>query len=110
MVATLTWLLAPVPGSGLVRQRSDHHHEVRLGLGIIFMRICTYMKLPGVPDGGYGHLGAGPGAGGHLGEGTSMFSSPDGQDEAIDTPTMTVGRLGAKIGLHFIPFLYRYQH
>ena len=37
MVATLTWLLAPVPGSGLVRQRSDHHHEVRLGLGIIFM-------------------------------------------------------------------------
>ena len=37
MVATLTWLLAPVPGSGLVRQRSDHHHEVWLGQGIIFM-------------------------------------------------------------------------
>ena len=62
------------------------------------------MKLPGVPDGGYGHLGAGAGAGGHLGGGTSMFLSPDGQDEAIDTPSMPVGRLGAKIGLHFIPF------
>ena len=34
MVA-LTWLL--VLGSGLVRQRSGHHYEVRLGLGIIFM-------------------------------------------------------------------------
>ena len=45
------------------------------------------MKLPGVPDGGYGHLGAGAGAGGHLGGGAPVRSSPDGQDEAIDTPT-----------------------
>ena len=62
------------------------------------------MKLPGVPDGGYGHLGAGAGAGGHLGSMTSIGSSSDGQDEAVDTPSMPVGRLGAKIGLHFIPF------
>ena len=34
MVATLTWVLAPVPASGLIRQRSGHHYEVRLGLGI----------------------------------------------------------------------------
>ena len=65
------------------------------------------MKLPGVPDGGYGHLGAGAGAGGHLGGMHSIRSSSGGPDEAIDTPTITVGRLGAKIGLHFIPFLYR---
>ena len=52
------------------------------------------MKLPGVPDGGYGHLGAG--AGGHLGGGASIGSSSGGQDEAIDTPSMSVGRLGAK--------------
>ena len=65
------------------------------------------MKLPGVPDGGYGHLGAGAVAGGHLGDGHSIWSSSDGQDEAVDTPTMAVGRLGAKIGIHLIPFLYR---
>ena len=62
------------------------------------------MKLPGVPDGGYGHLGAGAGAGGHLGGGTSIGWSSGGQDEAVDTPTMAVGRLGAKIGLQVIPF------
>ena len=43
------------------------------------------MKLPGVGDGSYGHLGAGAGAGGHLGGGAAVRSSPDGQDEAIDT-------------------------
>ena len=37
MVADLTWLLAPVLGSRLVRQRSRHDSEVWLGLGIIFM-------------------------------------------------------------------------
>ena len=37
MVATLTWVLAPAPASGLIRQRSGHHYEVRLGLGIVFM-------------------------------------------------------------------------
>ena len=63
------------------------------------------MKLPGVPDGGYGHLGAG--AGGHLGGGTSIGWSSGGQDEAVDTPTMAVGRLGPKIGLDLILFLYR---
>ena len=46
------------------------------------------MKLPGVGDGRYGHLGAGAGAGGHLGGGPSIRSSPDGQDEAIDTPNV----------------------
>ena len=51
------------------------------------------MKLPGVPDGGYGPVRAGAGAGGHLGGGPPARSSPDGQDEAIDTPTMSLGRL-----------------
>ena len=34
MVQTLPMGLAPASG---IRARSDHHHEVRLGLGIIFM-------------------------------------------------------------------------
>ena len=42
------------------------------------------MKLPGVGDGSYGHLGAGAGAGGRLGGGPSIRSSSGGQDEAID--------------------------
>ena len=50
------------------------------------------MKLPGGPDGPDPPDGAG-GAGGHLGGGASMFSSPDGQDEAIDTPNVLL-RLG----------------
>ena len=37
MVATFTMLLAPAPASGMIRQRSDHHYEVQLALGIIFM-------------------------------------------------------------------------
>ena len=66
------------------------------------------MKLPGVPDGGYGHLGAGAGAGGHLGDGHSIWSSSGGPDEAIDTPTMTVGRQEGPNWLRdLIPFLYR---
>ena len=52
------------------------------------------MKLPGVPDGGYGHLGAGAGAGGHLGGGPSISSSPDGQDEAIDTLIVLLRLMG----------------
>ena len=61
------------------------------------------MMLPGGPDGPDLPDGAG-GAGGHLGGGLPIGSSSDGQDEAIDTPSMPVGHLGAKIGLHFIPF------
>ena len=37
MVQTLLMGLALAPVSGMIRQRSDHHYEVRLGLGIIFM-------------------------------------------------------------------------
>ena len=37
MVATFTMLLVLAPASGMIMQRSDHHYEVRLGLGIIFM-------------------------------------------------------------------------
>ena len=59
-----------------------------LACGSFLCIICLYMKLPGVGDGSYGHLGAGAGAGVHLGGGASMFSSPDGQDEAIDTPNV----------------------
>merc|ERR1711953_504292 len=30
-------VMAPAPTSGLIRLRSGHHYEVRLGMGIIFM-------------------------------------------------------------------------
>ena len=56
----------------------------------------------GPGDDGYLHLGAGAGV--HLGGGASIFSSSDGQDEAVDTPTMAVGRLGPKSGTDIIPF------
>ena len=52
-------------------------------------------KLPGGPDGPDPPDGAG-GAGGHLGGGASMFSSPDGQDEAIDTPNVLLPSLGVQ--------------
>ena len=51
------------------------------------------MKLPGVPDGGYGHLGAG--AGEHLGGCNSIRSSSGGPDEAIDTPSIVLPVLEA---------------
>ena len=50
------------------------------------------MKLSGGPDGPDPPDGAGA-AGGHLDGCASMFSSPDGQDEAIDTPNVTIGPL-----------------
>ena len=65
--------------------------------------ICLYMKLPGGPDGPDPPDGAGA-AGVHLGGGAPIGSSSDGQDEAIDTPTMSVGRLGAKKSGDTIPF------
>ena len=43
-------------------------------------------QLPGGPDGPDPPYGAGA-AGVHLGGGPPIRSSPDGQDEAIDTPT-----------------------
>ena len=66
------------------------------------------MKLPGVPDGGYGHLGAGAGAGGHLGDGHSIWSSSGGPDEAIDTPTMTVGRQEGPNSVEFRVTLFHF--
>ena len=36
------------------------------------------LKTPGVPEGSYGPVRAGAGAGGHLGGGASIRSSPDG--------------------------------
>ena len=47
-------------------------------------------KLPGGPDGPDPPDGVGA-ARVHLGGGASIRSSPDGQDEAIDTPTMMIG-------------------
>ena len=47
------------------------------------------------------------GSGFRIRSGASIGSSSDGQDEAVDTATMAVGRLGAKIGLDIISFLYR---
>ena len=55
--------------------------------------ICLYWRRFGGGDGGYLPLLAGAGAGGHLGGGASIRLSPDGQDEAIDTPTTLVGAL-----------------
>ena len=42
---------------------------------------------------GYGPVGAGADAGGHLGGGPRIRSSSGGQDEAIDTPTIVPGVL-----------------
>ena len=55
--------------------------------------ICLYMKLPGGPDGPDPPDGAGA-AGGHLGGGASIRSSPDGQDEAIDTLIVLLRLIG----------------
>ena len=58
------------------------------------------MKLPGVPDGGYGPVRAGAGAGGHLGGGPRIRSSSEGQNEAIDTSTVIVGALDRPVHGH----------
>ena len=79
-----------------------------LAWGSFLCIICLYMKLPGVPDGGYGHLGAGAGAGGHLGDGHSIWSSSGGPDEAIDTPTMTVGRQEGPNSVEFRVTLFHF--
>ena len=50
------------------------------------MQFWREIQISGGPDGPDPPDGAG-GAGGHLGGGASIRSSPDGQDEAIDTPT-----------------------
>ena len=55
------------------------------------------MKLPGVVDGGYGPVRAGAGAGVHLAGGPPIRSSPEGQDEAIDTPTTLLPSLQVQI-------------
>ena len=52
------------------------------------------IQTPGVPEISYGHLGAGAGARGHLGGGASIRSSPDGQDEAIDTLIVPLRLIG----------------
>ena len=59
-------------------------------------------QLPGGPDGPDPPDGAGA-AGVHLGGGPSIRSSPDGQDEAIDTPTICLGRLEAQMLLLLTP-------
>ena len=56
----------------------------------------------GLEDGGYGHLGAGAGAGGHLGGVASIRSSSGGQDEAIDTPSTLLPSLQGQIP-HYKP-------
>ena len=63
--------------------------------------ICLYMKLSGGPDGPDPPDGAGA-AGVHLGGGASMFSSPDGQDEAIDTPNVLLPSLGVQSIAYFV--------
>ena len=60
-------------------------------------------QVPGGPDGPDPPDGAGA-AGIHLGGGASIRLSSGGQDEAVDTPTMAVGRLGPKSGTDIIPF------
>ena len=48
----------------------------------------------GAPDGPDPPDGAGTSAGGHLGGGASIRSSPDGQDEAIDTLIVLLRLIG----------------
>ena len=62
------------------------------------------MKLPGAPDGGYGPVGAGAGAGGHLGGGASIRSSSGGPDEAIDTPITLLPCLQVQIPRYVTSF------
>ena len=49
---------------------------------------------PEVPE---PHVWAGAGAGGHLGGGPSIRSSPEGQDEAVDTPNTLLPSLQGQI-------------
>ena len=60
---------------------------------------------PEVPE---PHVWAGAGAGVHLGGGPSIRSSPDGQDEAIDTPTTLLPSLQVHMSGDNPAFLYRY--
>ena len=46
------------------------------------------------------HVWAGASAGGHLGGGPSIRSSPEGPDEAIDTPTILLHSLQVHIQHH----------
>ena len=64
------------------------------------------MKLPGGPDGPDPPDGAGA-AGVHLGGGASIRSSPDGQDEAIDTPTTLLPVLEVQVQPDHPVILYR---
>ena len=77
-----------------------------LAWGSFLCIICLYWRHFGGGDGGYLDLAVGAGAGVRVGQASmaSIGSSSDGQDEAVDTPTMAVGRLGAKIGRDIIPF------
>ena len=72
-----------------------------LAWGSFLCIICLCMMLPGGPDGPDLPDGAG-GAGGHLGGGPPIGSSSDGQDEAIDTPSMSVGRLVRQNGITLV--------
>ena len=65
------------------------------------MQFCQEIQISGGPDGLDPPDGAG-GAGGHLGGGASMFSSPDGQDEAIDTPNVLLPSLGGQSIGYFV--------
>ena len=57
------------------------------------MQFWREIQIFGDPDDGYGPVGAGAGAGGHLGGCASIRSSSGGQDEAIDTSDVLVGAL-----------------
>ena len=65
-------------------------------------------QLPEGPDGPDPPDGAGA-AGVHLGRGPPIRSSPDGQDEAIDTPTTLVGALVRPLHCYHTAFNNRYM-
>ena len=78
-----------------------------LAWGSFLCIICLYWRRFGGGDGGYGPVGAGAGAGGHLGGVPPIQLSSGGPDESIDTPTMTIGPAKGSMQQDTTPILYR---
>ena len=92
-------------GGGARSWSSPDGQDEAIDTLIVLLRLIG--GFPGGGDGSYvllAAVGADAGAGGRQDASASIRSSPYGQDEAVDTPTMAVGRLGPKSGTDIIPF------